>query len=160
VPSPLLVGGIQTQSLLRPFALLAESIARPPLVAMRARNPWHLARFRLFGWYVRFIILHSFSASLKDGVCKYMGLGVSLSNAQGKIYPEKRLLFFLYFLKFFPQHVEIVENLGDTPYTLWKTHFNRDFSLLDKCAKWFNVAVPDICLSENSPVYQQIQGDP
>jgi hypothetical protein len=55
--------------------------------------------------------------------------------------------------------VEIVENLGDAPYRLWKTHFRGDFSLLDKCDKWFNVSVPAICLSKNGTVYQQIQGD-
>jgi hypothetical protein len=65
-------------------------------------------------------------------------------------------MIFSLFLKFFPQLVEIVENLGDTPYILWKTHFRRDFSLLDKRGKWFNVSVPDIYLFENNAVYQQI----
>ena len=27
---------------------------RPARVAMRWRNPWFLARLRVFGWYVRF----------------------------------------------------------------------------------------------------------
>ena len=32
----------------------ARSTARPPLVRMRRRKPWVLARLRLLGWYVRF----------------------------------------------------------------------------------------------------------
>lgn len=39
-----------TQRRLRPFARRARSTARPPLVDMRARKPWHFARLRLFGW--------------------------------------------------------------------------------------------------------------
>ena len=44
----------QTVSLRRPLSRLARRIALPPLVAIRARNPWVLARLRVFGWYVRF----------------------------------------------------------------------------------------------------------
>src|SRR4051794_21280111 len=44
----------QAESRLRPRARRARSTARPPLVRMRSRNPWVLARLRLFGWYVRF----------------------------------------------------------------------------------------------------------
>ena len=40
---------------LRPLARRALRTARPPREDMRARKPWHLARLRLFGWYVRFI---------------------------------------------------------------------------------------------------------
>lgn len=39
----------QTQMLLRPFARRAANTARPPLVDIRERKPWHFARFRLFG---------------------------------------------------------------------------------------------------------------
>ena len=38
-----------TQRRLRPLLRRALSTARPPLVAMRERKPWHLARLRLFG---------------------------------------------------------------------------------------------------------------
>ena len=41
---------IYTQRCLRPLARRAASTARPPLVAIRARKPWVLARLRLFGW--------------------------------------------------------------------------------------------------------------
>jgi hypothetical protein len=34
----------------RPLRRRAASTARPPAVAMRTRNPWVLARLRLFGW--------------------------------------------------------------------------------------------------------------
>ena len=44
----------QAERRLRPRARRARSTARPPLVRMRSRNPWVLARLRLFGWYVRF----------------------------------------------------------------------------------------------------------
>lgn len=44
-----------TQRRLRPLARRADKTARPPLVAIRERNPWHLARLRVLGWYVRFI---------------------------------------------------------------------------------------------------------
>lgn len=44
-----------TQRRLRPLARRAASTARPPFVDIRARKPWHFARLRVFGWYVRFI---------------------------------------------------------------------------------------------------------
>jgi hypothetical protein len=44
----------QAERRFRPRARRARSTARPPLVRMRRRNPWVLARLRLFGWYVRF----------------------------------------------------------------------------------------------------------
>jgi hypothetical protein len=39
---------------LRPLRRRAARTARPALVDMRFRNPCVFARFRLFGWYVRF----------------------------------------------------------------------------------------------------------
>jgi hypothetical protein len=50
----------QTVSLRRPLSRLARRIALPPLVAIRARNPWVLARLRVFGWYVRFTVNRPF----------------------------------------------------------------------------------------------------
>jgi hypothetical protein len=44
----------------------------------------------------------------------------------------KKEKIFLKNLKNFPQAVEIVENLGDTTYSLWKTQYPRPFPLLDK----------------------------
>ena len=44
----------QAERRLRPRARRARSTARPPLVRIRRRNPWVLARLRLFGWNVRF----------------------------------------------------------------------------------------------------------
>jgi hypothetical protein len=44
----------QAERRFRPRARRARSTARPPLVRMRRRKPWVLARLRLFGWYVRF----------------------------------------------------------------------------------------------------------
>jgi hypothetical protein len=44
----------QTVSRRRPLSRLARRIALPPLVDIRLRNPWVLARLRVFGWYVRF----------------------------------------------------------------------------------------------------------
>ncbi len=38
----------------RPFRRRARTTARPPRSDMRCRNPWRLARRRLFGWNVRF----------------------------------------------------------------------------------------------------------
>lgn len=51
------------QRTLRPLRRRAARTARPPRVAMRARNPCDFARFRLFGWYVRFTV----SSSLRPG---------------------------------------------------------------------------------------------
>lgn len=39
----------------RPFRRRATSTARPPRVLILERNPCFFARFRVFGWYVRFI---------------------------------------------------------------------------------------------------------
>jgi hypothetical protein len=47
----------QGVSCARPFARRRLSTRRPALVAMRARNPWVLARFKLPGWNVRFIVV-------------------------------------------------------------------------------------------------------
>ena len=44
----------QAERRFRPRARRARSTARPPLVRIRRRKPWVLARLRLFGWYVRF----------------------------------------------------------------------------------------------------------
>jgi len=44
-----------TVSLCRPFLRRRLSTLRPPRVAIRARNPCLFRRFRLCGWYVRFI---------------------------------------------------------------------------------------------------------
>ena len=44
----------QAERRLRPRARRARSTARPPLVRIRSRKPWVLARLRLLGWYVRF----------------------------------------------------------------------------------------------------------
>ncbi len=40
--------------ILRPLRRRAARMARPAFVDIRLRNPWVLARLRLFGWYVRF----------------------------------------------------------------------------------------------------------
>ena len=40
---------LYTQRRLRPLARRAARTLRPPLVAMRARKPWHLARLRVLG---------------------------------------------------------------------------------------------------------------
>ena len=51
-----------TVSFLRPRARRREITARPSAVFMRVRKPCFLARFRLFGWKVRFgILVQSFS---------------------------------------------------------------------------------------------------
>ena len=44
----------QTERRRRPLSRLARRTALPPRVAIRARNPWVLARLRVLGWYVRF----------------------------------------------------------------------------------------------------------
>ena len=41
----------------RPLARRDERTARPPFVDMRARKPCFLARLRLFGWKVRFVVI-------------------------------------------------------------------------------------------------------
>ena len=41
---------------MRPLRRRAASTLRPPFVAIRARNPWVFARFRLLGWYVLFTV--------------------------------------------------------------------------------------------------------
>jgi hypothetical protein len=46
-----------TVSFLRPAARRRERTARPFLVSIRDRNPCVFARWRLFGWKVRFGIL-------------------------------------------------------------------------------------------------------
>jgi hypothetical protein len=51
-----LLGSGQTARRLRPFARRRLSTRRPPLVAMRARNPWTRLRCRLLGLKVRFIV--------------------------------------------------------------------------------------------------------
>lgn len=45
----------QAERRCRPFSRRARITARPPLVAIRWRNPCFLARLRTFGWKVRFI---------------------------------------------------------------------------------------------------------
>ncbi len=45
----------QADRTLRPLARRAASTRRPPLVAIRARNPWRRLRTRFEGWNVRFI---------------------------------------------------------------------------------------------------------
>jgi len=40
----------------RPLRRRLASTRRPPRVAIRARKPCVLLRFRLFGWYVRFTV--------------------------------------------------------------------------------------------------------
>jgi hypothetical protein len=47
----------------------------------------------------------------------------------------KKVKKFPKFLYNFPQPVEIVENLGDALYRLWKTVIPSPGSLLDKCFK-------------------------
>ena len=44
----------QAERRFRPRARRARSTARPPLVRMRRRKPWVLARLRVLGWNVRF----------------------------------------------------------------------------------------------------------
>jgi hypothetical protein len=44
----------QTLRRRRPLSRRARMMARPPRVDIRLRKPWVLARFRVFGWYVRF----------------------------------------------------------------------------------------------------------
>ena len=44
----------QADRRLRPRARRRASTRRPPLVAIRARNPWRRLRTRLLGWKVRF----------------------------------------------------------------------------------------------------------
>lgn len=45
----------QPASRVRPLRRRAATIARPARVRMRSRNPWVLARRRLFGWNVRLL---------------------------------------------------------------------------------------------------------
>lgn len=45
----------QAERRCRPFSRRARITARPPLVAIRWRNPCFLARLRTFGWKVRFM---------------------------------------------------------------------------------------------------------
>ena len=47
-----------------PLALRRLSTLRPPGVSIRAKKPWVLFRFRLLGWYVRFIFAPSFVSPL------------------------------------------------------------------------------------------------
>jgi hypothetical protein len=63
-PQPVL-GGQHAQALRleRPLRRRADKIARPARVRMRNRNPWVLARRRLFGWKVRFVTTSLRSAS-------------------------------------------------------------------------------------------------
>ena len=46
----------------RPLARRDLMMARPARVDIRCRNPWRLARLRLFGWYVRFTLPPDFLA--------------------------------------------------------------------------------------------------
>jgi hypothetical protein len=58
----------QTVSRFRPFARRRFNTFRPPLVFMRSRNPWVLARRRRLGWNVRFIEQVSLSDRRTDTV--------------------------------------------------------------------------------------------
>ena len=49
---------------LRPFWRRRANTLRPLLVLIRARKPWTRARWRFFGWNVRFIGLHLLVANL------------------------------------------------------------------------------------------------
>ena len=56
-----------TVSFLRPRARRRERTARPFLVSIRERNPCVFARWRLFGWKVRFgILVQVFSIGQRD----------------------------------------------------------------------------------------------
>ena len=50
------VGAAQADSFVRPLPRRRARMARPPRVRIRILNPWVLFRFRLLGWYVRFIV--------------------------------------------------------------------------------------------------------
>lgn len=47
-----------TVSCFLPFRRRAASTRRPPGVAVRSKNPWVRALFRLFGWYVTDIMVY------------------------------------------------------------------------------------------------------
>ena len=55
--------------MIRPLARLRFKTSRPPLVAMRARNPNFLTRLVLLGWYVRFIEISSLAILPSRGFC-------------------------------------------------------------------------------------------
>jgi hypothetical protein len=73
-----------TVSFLRPRARRREITARPSAVFMRVRKPCFLARFRLFGWKVRFgILVQSFSIV-------HFGLRIKFSKvdaASSRVFP-------------------------------------------------------------------------
>lgn len=63
----------------RPLARREERTERPPLVAMRARKPCFLARLRLFGWKVRFVVMISLSGKdLSNSNLKYLSYLLNL----------------------------------------------------------------------------------
>jgi hypothetical protein len=65
---------LQADSSVRPLRRRAARMARPARVRMRNRNPWVLARRRLFGWNVRLplvtaVVLPVLGLSLRTSHC-------------------------------------------------------------------------------------------
>jgi len=72
------------------------------LVAMRARNPWVRARFKLPGWNVRFIVFRTLSLDCSVNVCRdsfatgkkraarvlWAGIAVNRSHGPGDAHTE------------------------------------------------------------------------
>ena len=54
------VMNLYAESFARPLPRRADKTARPARVAMRARKPCFLARRRVLGWKVRFVIKNSY----------------------------------------------------------------------------------------------------
>ena len=67
----------QTARRLRPLRRRRRITSRPPLVLIRTRKPWVLARLRFFGWYVRFIG----SGSIRSRVALCLALSINTRRA-------------------------------------------------------------------------------
>jgi hypothetical protein len=63
----------QAESSERPLRRRAARIARPARVRMRRRNPWVLARRRLFGWKVRLLTIGLRNCRAQDPGCRRGG---------------------------------------------------------------------------------------
>jgi len=74
---------IYAEMRVRPLARRDERTARPPRVAIRARKPCFLARLRLFGWKVRFVMMNSYFLRLSGSGVKCSGPGHSGVEDEG-----------------------------------------------------------------------------
>jgi hypothetical protein len=73
----------QAESWLRPLRRRAAMMARPARVRIRSRNPWVLARRRLFGWNVRLPLVTAVVLPVSSSSAAWGTAGLDRSRLHG-----------------------------------------------------------------------------